>query len=61
MQTDRTKTHHLMTSPEGIGSVDFDAARIYAIPMRARFRGITVREGMVIGLKAPPGGGATAG
>ncbi|MBV9313680.1 MAG: o-succinylbenzoate synthase [Pseudonocardia sp.] len=29
-------------------SIDFDAARIYAIPMRARFRGITVREGMLI-------------
>jgi hypothetical protein len=28
--------------------IDFDAARVYAIPMRARFRGVTVREGMVI-------------
>jgi o-succinylbenzoate synthase len=28
--------------------IDFDAARIYAIPMRTRFRGITVREGMLI-------------
>ncbi|WP_211261225.1 o-succinylbenzoate synthase [Pseudonocardia acaciae] len=28
--------------------VDFGAARVYAIPMRTRFRGITVREGMVL-------------
>lgn len=28
--------------------INFDAARIYAIPMRAKFRGITVREGMLI-------------
>ncbi|TQJ01776.1 O-succinylbenzoate synthase [Amycolatopsis cihanbeyliensis] len=28
--------------------IDFDGARIFAIPMRARFRGITVREGMLI-------------
>lgn len=28
--------------------IDFAAARIYAIPMRARFRGVTVREGMLI-------------
>lgn len=28
--------------------LDFDAARIYAIPLRTRFRGITVREGMLI-------------
>ncbi|MGH3624079.1 MAG: enolase C-terminal domain-like protein, partial [Sciscionella sp.] len=28
--------------------INFDAARVYAIPMRARFRGITVREGMLI-------------
>jgi o-succinylbenzoate synthase len=37
-----------MSSPDGISSVDFDAARIYAIPMTTRFRGITVREGMLI-------------
>ncbi len=28
--------------------IDFEGARVYAIPMRARFRGITVREGMLI-------------
>ncbi|MGH3719844.1 MAG: o-succinylbenzoate synthase [Pseudonocardiaceae bacterium] len=28
--------------------IDFNAARIYAIPMTTRFRGITVREGMLI-------------
>jgi O-succinylbenzoate synthase len=28
--------------------IDWAAARAYAIPMRARFRGITVREGMLI-------------
>jgi o-succinylbenzoate synthase len=28
--------------------IDFDAARIYAIRMTTRFRGITVREGMLI-------------
>lgn len=28
--------------------IDFDAAHVYAIPMRARFRGITMREGMLI-------------
>jgi O-succinylbenzoate synthase len=33
----------------------FDAARVYAIPMRARFRGITVREGMLI--EGPAGWG----
>lgn len=27
---------------------EFDAAHVYAIPMRTRFRGITVREGMLI-------------
>ncbi|MEV6770710.1 o-succinylbenzoate synthase [Nocardia sp. NPDC051030] len=27
---------------------DFDAAIVYAIPLRTRFRGITVREGMLI-------------
>lgn len=35
--------------------IDFDGARIYAIPMRARFRGITVREGMLI--EGPTGWG----
>ncbi|MGV9412218.1 o-succinylbenzoate synthase [Nocardia sp. NPDC003693] len=30
------------------GGPDFDAAVVYAIPMRTRFRGITVREGMLI-------------
>ncbi|MBO0850462.1 MAG: o-succinylbenzoate synthase [Pseudonocardia sp.] len=28
--------------------VDFGSARVYAIPMRTRFRGIVVREGMVL-------------
>jgi O-succinylbenzoate synthase len=28
--------------------IDFDAARVYAIPMTTRFRGITVREGMLM-------------
>jgi O-succinylbenzoate synthase len=31
-----------------ISDIDFDATHVYAIPMRARFRGITVREGMLI-------------
>jgi O-succinylbenzoate synthase len=35
--------------------VDFGAARVYAIPMRTRFRGIDVREGMV--LPGPAGWG----
>lgn len=35
--------------------IDFDGARIYAIPMRTRFRGITVREGML--LEGPAGWG----
>ncbi|MGB3438209.1 MAG: o-succinylbenzoate synthase [Actinophytocola sp.] len=35
--------------------INFDAARIYAIPMPARFRGITVREGMLI--EGPAGWG----
>lgn len=35
--------------------IDFDGARVYAIPMRARFRGITVREGMLI--EGPAGWG----
>jgi o-succinylbenzoate synthase len=38
-----------------IRSIDFDAARVYAIPMRTRFRGITVREGMLI--EGPSGWG----
>jgi O-succinylbenzoate synthase len=38
-----------------INEIDFDAAHIYAIPMRARFRGITVREGMLI--EGPAGWG----
>ncbi|MGH3769954.1 MAG: hypothetical protein ACRDRW_00905, partial [Pseudonocardiaceae bacterium] len=29
-------------------SVDFEGARVYAIPMATRFRGITIREGMLI-------------
>ncbi|MFE3057440.1 o-succinylbenzoate synthase [Nocardia sp. NPDC059239] len=29
-------------------AVDFESAVVYAIPMRTRFRGITVREGMLI-------------
>lgn len=36
-------------------AINFDAARVYAIPMRARFRGITVREGMLI--EGPAGWG----
>jgi O-succinylbenzoate synthase len=28
--------------------IDFEAARVYAIPMTVRFRGITIREGMLI-------------
>ena len=35
--------------------IEFDAARIYAIPMTTRFRGITVREGMLI--EGPAGWG----
>ena len=35
--------------------IDFDTAQVYAIPMRARFRGITVREGMLI--EGPAGWG----
>jgi O-succinylbenzoate synthase len=38
-----------------IRDIDFDAARVYAIPMRARFRGITVREGVLI--EGPAGWG----
>lgn len=36
-------------------TIKFDAARSYAIPMRARFRGITVREGVLI--EGPAGWG----
>jgi O-succinylbenzoate synthase len=35
-------------STGAIGTVDFDGARVYAIPMRVRFRGIAIREGMLI-------------
>ncbi|APU22624.1 o-succinylbenzoate synthase [Actinoalloteichus sp. GBA129-24] len=35
--------------------IDFENARVYAIPMRTRFRGITVREGMVF--EGPAGWG----
>lgn len=38
-----------------INEIDFDGVRVYAIPMRARFRGITVREGMLI--EGPAGWG----
>lgn len=44
-----------MTSDIDFDRIDFDGARIYAIPMRARFRGITVREGMLI--QGPAGWG----
>jgi o-succinylbenzoate synthase len=42
------------------GDIDFDVisfseARVYAVPMRTRFRGITVREGML--LEGPAGWG----
>jgi O-succinylbenzoate synthase len=37
------------------GGIDFDGARIYAIPMTTRFRGITVREGVLI--EGPAGWG----
>jgi len=36
-------------------AIDFDAAHVYAIPMRVRFRGITVREGML--MEGPAGWG----
>jgi O-succinylbenzoate synthase len=39
----------------GMSRIDFEGARVYAIPMRARFRGITVREGMLI--EGPAGWG----
>jgi O-succinylbenzoate synthase len=35
--------------------IDFDAARVYAIPMATRFRGITIREGMLF--EGPAGWG----
>jgi len=35
-------------SPVALGSVDLKGARVYAIPLRTRFRGITVREGMLV-------------
>src|SRR2546421_5221692 len=38
-----------------MASIDFDHARIYAIPMTTRFRGIPVREGMLI--EGPAGWG----
>lgn len=38
-----------------LNEIDFDNARIYAIPMTTRFRGITVREGML--LEGPVGWG----
>ncbi|ASO21740.1 O-succinylbenzoate synthase [Actinoalloteichus hoggarensis] len=40
-----------MTSTE----IDFDNAHVYAVPMRTRFRGITVREGMLF--EGPAGWG----
>lgn len=46
----RQGLHLLMAS-----DINFDAARIYAIPMRTRFRRITVREGMLI--EGPAGWG----
>jgi O-succinylbenzoate synthase len=42
-------------SPVDLGSVDLTGARVYAIPLRTRFRGITVREGML--LEGPAGWG----
>ncbi|PZS32312.1 MAG: O-succinylbenzoate synthase, partial [Pseudonocardiales bacterium] len=38
-----------------VDEIDYDGARIYAIPMLTRFRGITVREGML--LRGPAGWG----
>jgi O-succinylbenzoate synthase len=38
-----------------LGGIDFDGARVYAIPMTTRFRGITTREGMLI--EGPAGWG----
>lgn len=37
------------------GRIDFDGAQLYAIPMKTRFRGITVREGVL--LEGPRGWG----
>jgi o-succinylbenzoate synthase len=37
------------------GDVDLAAARVYAIPLRTRFRGITVREGVLV--EGPSGWG----
>jgi len=37
------------------GGIDFDGARVYAIPMTTRFRGITIRQGMLI--EGPAGWG----
>jgi O-succinylbenzoate synthase len=42
-------------SPLMTNQIDFDTAHIYSIPLRARFRGITVREGMLI--EGPAGWG----
>ncbi len=41
--------------PHPVDQLDLGAARVYAIPMRTRFRGITVREGVV--LPGPAGWG----
>jgi o-succinylbenzoate synthase len=38
-----------------LDSIDFEGARVYAIPLTTRFRGITVREGML--LEGPTGWG----
>lgn len=40
---------------QGHDGIDFAGAHVYAIPMRTRFRGITVREGML--LRGPAGWG----
>jgi O-succinylbenzoate synthase len=39
----------------GSGQIDFNGAQLYAIPMKTRFRGITVREGVL--LEGPTGWG----
>ncbi|MBE1875724.1 o-succinylbenzoate synthase [Myceligenerans pegani] len=44
-----------MISTTDPDQIDFAGARVYAIPMTARFRGITVREGMLI--RGPAGWG----
>lgn len=44
-----------MTNNTDLDRIDFTGASVYAIPMRARFRGITVREGMLI--EGPAGWG----